>query len=54
MLSDNEDKLKCIITGDETWICTYDHETTEELSRYDAKAEARPKRARQSRSKIST
>ena len=28
MLSDCQDKLKCIITGDETWIYAYDPETT--------------------------
>lgn len=52
MLSDYQDKLKCIITGDETWIYAYDPETTDQSSEYRAKGEARPKRARQSRSKI--
>ena len=28
MLSDYQDKLKCTITGDETWIYAYDPETT--------------------------
>ena len=52
MLSDYQDKLKCIITGDETWIYAYDPETTDQSSECRAKGEARPKRARQSRSKI--
>ena len=49
MLSDNQDKLKCINTGDETWIYA---ETTDQSGEYRAKGEARSKRARQSRSKI--
>ena len=52
MLSEYQDKLKCIITGDETWIYAYDQETTDHSSEYRAKGEARPKRARQSRSKF--
>ena len=52
MLSDYQDKLKCIITVDETWIYAYDPETTDQSSEYRAKGEARQKRARQSRSKI--
>ena len=51
MLSGYQDKLKCI-TGDETWIHAYDPERTDKSSDYRAKAEARPKRARQSHSKI--
>jgi len=30
MLSDYQDKLKCMITGDETWIYAYDLETTDQ------------------------
>ena len=52
MLSDHQDKVKCIITGDETWTFAYDPETTYQSSEYRAKGEARPKRARQSRQKI--
>ena len=52
MLSDYQDKLKCIITEDETWIYAYDPETADQSSEYRAKGEARPKRARQRRSKI--
>ena len=52
MLSDYQDKFKCIITGDETWIYAYDPEITDQSSEYRAKGEARPKTAPQSRSKI--
>lgn len=52
MLSDYIDKTKCIITGDETWIYAYDPETTDQSSEYRAKGEPRPKKPRQSRSKI--
>ena len=48
MLSDYQDKLKCITTGDETWV----YETTDQSSKYRAKGKATPKRARQSLSKI--
>ena len=37
MLSHYKDKLKCTITGDETWIYAYDPETTDQLSEYRAK-----------------
>ena len=52
MLSDYQDKLNCILTGDEPWIYAYDPETTDQSSEYRAKGETTPKRARQSRSKI--
>ena len=52
MLSDYQAVYKRIITGDETWIYAYDPETTDQSSEYRAKGEARPKRPRQSRSKI--
>ena len=54
MLSDDQDKLKCIMTGDKTWIYAFDPETTEQSKEYPAKDQARPKRARQRRSKIKT
>ena len=41
-----------IITGDESWIYPYDRETTDQSSEYGLKSEAKPKRLRQSRSKI--
>ena len=44
MFSDYQNKLKCIITGDETWI--YDPETIDQSSEYRAKGESRPKRAK--------
>ena len=52
MLSDYQDKLKCIITVDETWIYAYNPETTDQSSEYRAKGEARPKRASQNPSKV--
>lgn len=52
MLSDYIDQTKCMITGDETWIYAYDPETTDQSSEYRAKGEPRPKKSRQSRSKI--
>lgn len=52
MLSDYQDKMKHIITGDETWIYAYDPETADQSAEYRAKGEPRPKKARQSRSKI--
>lgn len=52
MLSDYQNEMKRIITGDETWVYAYDPETTDQSSEYRAKSEARPKRSRQSRSKI--
>ncbi|XP_011263146.2 uncharacterized protein LOC105255530 [Camponotus floridanus] len=52
MLSDYQSVMKRIITGDETWIYAYDPKTTDQSSEYRAKGEAKPKRSRQSRSKI--
>lgn len=52
MLSDYQGVMKRIITGDETWIYAYDPETTDQSSEYRAKGEPRPKKPRQSRSKI--
>ena len=39
MLSDYQDKPKCMITGDETWIYAYDPETTDQSSEYRSKGE---------------
>lgn len=44
--------MNCIITGDETWIYAYDPKTTDQSSEYRAKSEPKPKKSRQSRSKI--
>lgn len=52
MLSDYQDMMKRIITGDETWIYAYDPETTDQSSEYRTKGEPKPKKPRQSRSKI--
>lgn len=52
MLSMGDDALKCIITGDETWIYAYDPETPQQSSEYRAKGEPKPKVPRQSRSKV--
>ena len=52
MLSDYQSAMKRIITGDETWIYAYDPETADQSSEYRAKGEPKPKKSRQSRSKI--
>ena len=52
MLSDYQDKMERIITGDETWVYAYDPETTDQSNEYRAVGEPRPKKSRQSRSKI--
>ena len=49
---DYQDKLKYIITAAEAWIFAYDPETTDQSSQYRTKGKPRPKRARQSHSKI--
>ena len=41
MLSEYQDKMECIKTGDETWIYAYDPETTDQSSEY--RAESRPR-----------
>ena len=46
VLSDYQDKMKSMITGDETWIYAYDPETTDQSSEYRAKGETRPNRRR--------
>ncbi|KAJ8963246.1 hypothetical protein NQ318_018712 [Aromia moschata] len=43
---------KRIITGDETWVYEYDVETDQQSSEWCAKNEPKPKKTRQSRSKI--
>ncbi|XP_031639269.1 uncharacterized protein LOC116351320 [Contarinia nasturtii] len=52
MLSDYQSCIKRIITGDETWIYAYGPETAEQCAEYSLKGEAKPKKSRQSRSKI--
>ncbi|CAH2096444.1 unnamed protein product [Euphydryas editha] len=51
-LSDYQDFMKRIITGDESWIYAYDPETDDQSAEYRAKGEPRPKKPRQSKSKI--
>ena len=48
----NENFLKNIITGDETWVYGYDVETKIQSSQWMGKGSPRPKKARLSRSKI--
>jgi len=48
MFFEYQDKMECIITGDETWIYAYDPETTDQSSEYRAKGESRPKRSPES------
>lgn len=51
MLSADESILKRIITGAETWIYTYNTETSQQSSKYRLKGEAKPKNPRQTCSK---
>jgi len=48
----NENFLKSVITGDETWVYGYDVETKMQSSQWMGKGSPRPKKARMSRSKI--
>ena len=48
----NENFLKKIITGDETWVYGYDFETKMQSSQWMGKTSPRPKEARMNRSKI--
>ena len=48
----NENSLKNIITGDETWAYLYDFETKMQSSQWMGKGSPRPKKARMSWSKI--
>lgn len=52
MISEYQHVMKRIITGDETWIYAYDPETDDQSAEYRFKGEAKPKKPRQSRSKI--
>lgn len=44
--------MERIITGDETWVYEYDMPTTQQSSEWRAKNEPKPKKPRQSRSKV--
>lgn len=52
MLSMDDSMLENIITGDETWVYQYHTETSQQASEWRAKNEPKPKRARQSHSKV--
>jgi len=44
--------MKRIITGDETWVYEYDMQTSQQASEWRGKDESKPKKPRQSRSKV--
>ncbi|UYV79063.1 hypothetical protein LAZ67_17000977 [Cordylochernes scorpioides] len=50
--TDDPELLKRVITGDETWICGFDSETTQQASEWRFKNEPRPKKARKAPSKV--
>ncbi|XP_020299181.1 putative uncharacterized protein FLJ37770, partial [Pseudomyrmex gracilis] len=54
MISNDENVLKKIITGDESWVYGYDPETKRQSSQWKHASSPRPKKARQSRSKVKT
>lgn len=54
MLAMSDNDVQRIITGDETWVHEYDVETAQQSSEWRAKDEPKPKKPRQSRSKIKT
>ena len=52
MVSDDENILKKVITGDESWVYGYDTETKQQSSQWKHPDEPRPKKVRQSRSHV--
>ena len=52
MVNDDENVLKKVITGDESWVYGYDPETKQQYSQWKRPDEPRPKKARQSRSHV--
>ena len=52
MVSDDENVLKKVITGDELWVYSYDPETERQSSQWKRPDEQRPKKARQRRSHV--
>ena len=52
MGSDDENVLKKVITGDESWVYGYDPETKQQSSQCNRPDEPRPKKTRQSRSLV--
>ena len=51
-LNADENFLKNVITGDETWVYGYDVETNVQSPQWMGKLSPRPKKARQSRSNV--
>ncbi|XP_028047733.1 protein GVQW3-like [Monomorium pharaonis] len=51
-VTDDPTMMKRIITGDKTWVYEYDVETSQQSSEWRYENEPKPKKARQSRSKI--
>ena len=52
MVSDDENVLKKVITGDESWVYGYDPETKQQTSQWKRPDEPRLKKARQSQSHV--
>ena len=52
MVSDDENVLKKVITGDESWVYGYDPETKQQSSQWKRPDDPRPKKACQSRSHV--
>lgn len=52
MANDNENFLKQVITGDETWVYGYDVETKVQSSQWKTKSSPTPKKARQVKSNV--
>ena len=52
MVSDDENVLKKVITGAESWVYGYDPETKQQSSQWKRPDEPRPKKARESRSHV--
>ena len=52
MFSDDENVLKKVITGDESWVYGYDSETKQQSSQWKRPDEPRTKKTRQSRSHV--
>ena len=52
MVCDDENLLKKVIAGHESWIYDYDPETKQQSSQWKRPDEPRPKKARQSRSHV--
>ena len=53
MVSDDENVLRKVITGDESWVYGYDPETKQQPSQWKRPDKPQPKKARQSRSHVS-